>query len=195
MRVWTIQPLEVFNNLMKDGVYICDKTKSSYLSDELFQDTFTNAYNWLNEKMIEKIGNPPEGVEYPVWAWYKRYNKHKKPDLRNVGLGTPGEDSVCIELEIPDSDVVLSDFDAWHSVLNNWYIDDSTNEKEYDEMQARVDALPRETKKKEIKKSWNKIFDISYLDTDWRANGIFVQATFWILKKEYIVNYWKFKAR
>ncbi len=39
-------------------------------------------YEWLISQMIKRIGPPPEGVVYPVWAWYKQNGKRKKTDLR-----------------------------------------------------------------------------------------------------------------
>ncbi|MEW3584057.1 DUF3841 domain-containing protein, partial [[Clostridium] symbiosum] len=37
---------------------------------------------------------------------------------------------VCIEFEIDDNKVLLSDFDGWHFVLSNGYYDQSGSEDE-----------------------------------------------------------------
>ena len=39
---------------------------------------------------------------------------------------------VCIELEVPDHDVLLSNEDMWHVVLNDGHYGNAINEQEYD---------------------------------------------------------------
>ena len=54
------------------------------------------------------------GVTLPVWAWYQWEGVRKKPDLRKErwANGFEGEEFVCLECDIPDEEVVLSDFDS-----------------------------------------------------------------------------------
>lgn len=191
MKLWTIQPIEVFNLIEETGVYRCNENFSSHLDCE----SFVNAYNWLSKKMEIKVGPAPEDVKYPVWAWHTRNGKRKKPDLRESGYTRRGREMVCIELEIPDELVLLSDFDNWHCVLNKYYYGDSTNEEEWTKEQEWLDSLSQEERKKEIESSWDKIFDTRYIKNDWFSNGLFIQATFWELKKEYIKNFWVFTAK
>ena len=100
---------------------------------------------------------------------------------------------MLIEVEIPDNKVVLSDFDNWHSVLNGTYsYTQTTNEKEFDEVYEWLQSLPEEQRSQEIRHSWESIFDISIWDTDFSRNGIWVQATVWELKKEYIRKVYPF---
>ncbi len=65
--------------------------------------------------MRKKIGEPPEGVAFPVWAWYMWENVRKKPDLRRErwGNGFQGDRFACMEIDISDEKVVLTDFDEW----------------------------------------------------------------------------------
>ena len=130
MRLWTIQPIEVWEELNKKGYFICNPIKANYISDKEWN--FKEAYDWLVGQMEYRIGRRPNGVSYPIWAWHTRDWQHKKPDLRNIGLGNKGEKSVCIEVEVPDNQVVLTDFDVWHFVLNKWYFDDSYSEEEWE---------------------------------------------------------------
>ena len=61
MILWTIQPVEVYELIQETGVYHCDFEKSIF--------TFCKKqYDWLVRRMKDKIGPPPEGVSYPVWA-------------------------------------------------------------------------------------------------------------------------------
>ena len=124
MILWTFQPLEIWEQLQKAGIYRCDPA---------FADPdFIRAYGWIARKMRERIGPPPEGAGYPVWAWHTQRWKHKKPDLRRERwhCGPGNEMYACIEIEIPDSQVLLSDFDEWHCVLNGCLVSDTEEENE-----------------------------------------------------------------
>ena len=133
MKLWTVQPQEVISIIEKTGEFICDETKSD--------KDFRKAYEWIAKEMDKRHIVHPEGLVLPLWAWHTRDWKHKKPDLRNIGLGTPGEKSVCIEFEIDDLQVLLSDFFAWHSVLNGGFYNDSHTEAEWNEKDAWYEAL------------------------------------------------------
>ncbi|MBO4290777.1 MAG: DUF3841 domain-containing protein [Lachnospiraceae bacterium] len=178
MILWSFQPVEIWDLLQKQGLYRCDPAQ--------IDPDFVDAYNWLVKKMKEKIGLPPEGVEYPIWAWYIQNWKHAKPDLRGERwhYGNGGELYACIEIEIPDKDVLLSDFDNWHCVLNRFLI--SETEEEDEQQDAFFETLPESEKKSFMEKNWERIFDIRPLDNGWTSRGKWVQAVFWELKKEQI---------
>ena len=190
MVLWTIQPSEVYAAIETEGIYRCDSRRV-----DMLESFFGESYRWLVKQMREKIGNPPDGVEYPVWAWYKRNGRRHRPDLRRTGFGTRGDKLVCMEIDIPDNQVVLSDFDAWHFVLNKIYLDDSTNETEWNANNAAFDALPPEQKQEAMEKSWNRIFDIEPVDNGWARRGFYVQATFWELRREQIKTIQPFTCR
>jgi hypothetical protein len=145
--------------------------------------------------MEYRIGRRPNGVSYPIWAWHTRDWKHKKPDLRNIGLGNKGEKSVCIEVEVPDNQVVLTDFDVWHFVLNKWYFDDSYSEEEWEKLHAKYDRLDRDVKEKVKIQSWQKVFDISPFQNEWCQRGRYIQATFWVLYLKDVKDVRFFTAR
>ena len=186
MRVWTIQPVDVMEEINRKGFYVCNPDKAMYISDP--EVSFKDSYDWLVKEMYKRVGSAPSGVSYPVWAWYSRDWKHKKPDLRNAGYDTPGTRCVCIELEIPDNEVLLSDYDLWHYVLNKWWIDDSTCEEEWDRNQDWFDSLSVDYREKLKVDSWSKIFDLTPVNTKWMCKGRYIQATFWVLCKENIVD-------
>ena len=114
MVLWTVQPTTVVEELEKEGVYRCNPQKAPCLSD----GSFTNAYRWLVKQMYTIIGNSPKGINYPVWAWYITDKKHQRPDMRKSAFRV-FEPSCLIELEVPDNEVLLTDYNAWHCVLNN----------------------------------------------------------------------------
>lgn len=183
MRLWTIQPIEVYQELMNKGVFSCNPNKSKYLSDIDFIQ-MRESYDWLVTQMDKRGIVHPEGINYPIWAWHTRDWKYKKPDLRNSGFDTKGKKCVCIEFEIPDEKVLLSDFDEWHNVLNRMPIDSSSNEKEFDEFYAWYDTISQFEKEKYMIESWNQIFDLTPINTKWRSKGKWIQATFWQLRLE-----------
>ena len=193
MTLWTIQHIEVLDEINKFGYYVCNPDKLDFISDEMI--SIKNAYNWLVVEMEKRIGKKPNNVIYPIWAWHTRDWKYKKPDLRQCGYGTPGKQYACIELEIPDKQVVLSDFDIWHYVLNDWYFDNSFNKIEWDNKHAYYNSLSFEKKLKERVKSWQEVFNITPYKSDWFCRGRYIQATFWVLQSNQIKKIQYFKAK
>ncbi|MBU5255781.1 DUF3841 domain-containing protein [Tissierella praeacuta] len=118
---------------------------------------------------------------------------HRKPDLRYSGHG---EQMACIELEIPDNNVLLSNFDLWYYVLNNWYIGDSINEEELDAEWEWLDELSSQEKQDVIEKSWDKIFSIKKpLNNGFNSSGKYIQGTSWKLKLNEVRKVQIFNAR
>lgn len=94
MRLWTIQGIEIYEQLERDGVTYC--TKPSWGVD----DKFMYGYHWMAEQMRKRIGEPPiDGIEYPMWAWYQYDSAKKKKPPRNDCVcpfgGVPGENGEC----------------------------------------------------------------------------------------------------
>ncbi len=188
MKVWTVQPVSVWEQFERDGIFRCDENKSENGED------FKRAYAWMIEQMDKKMPHP-EKCTLPMWAWYRYDWKNKKPDLRKSGFATPKEKSVCIELDIPEEEVLLSDFNAWHYVLNYSWFDDSQNEEEWEKLHEWFDGLSGEEREKLRIESWQKIFNIEPFENDWYSRGGYVQAVFWEIKKEYVKKVQHFTAR
>ena len=180
MILWTIQPERVYELVQREGVYRCDLRKSG------MEDYADPQYNWLVEQMKKRIGPPPEGVKYPVWAWYQWRKGRKKPDLRwERWYCTPkGARFFRLEIEIPDDKVLLNDFDAWIIILNDGLI--SYDEEEDNKLDKIYASLPPEAKKKMRNKNWERVFDLTPYNTEWMLRGECIQATFWELRKEQI---------
>ena len=175
MRLWTFQPKEVYDILIKKGIFTCDPLKSTMIE---FED-FKRAYEWLTAQMVKRIGSPPAGVSFPIWAWHTTYWKHQKPDLRRSEFRNYSKPMVCLEIEKPDKDVLLSDEENWHLVLNDSYIADS--EEDFDNFYNHPSEIEKEL-------SWEKIFDVSPFENGWSRKGMFVQATFWELSLSEVVR-------
>ncbi len=191
MLLWTIQPYCVYELLRLKGIYRCNPELSSFLDTE----EFVNAYEWISKKMKEKIGNSPEGVKYPVWAYYCVEGEHKRPDMRKIAFKVDKK-SVLLEIEIPDSDVLLTDHTLWHCTLNDSinykanYIDDISDE-EWERLteieEDYYNSLSKENQRLYKEKSWEKVICSK------KHNLKYVQATFWELKKSQIRKVWVLK--
>lgn len=189
MRLWTIQPEEVYEILKKDGIFTCNQELAVYGED------FKTPYAWMTKKMDERKIPHPNNLTLPIWAWHTRNWKHKKPDLREAAYDKRGTKAVLLEVEIPDKEVLLSDYDEWHFVLNNSWIDDSENEEEWEELHEKFDKLPFTEREKLKKESWNKIFDVTPFESEWRTKGRYIQACFWELKLENVKKVQHFVCR
>ena len=187
MILWTCQEEAVYNELLKTGVYRCDLNLSS-------MKDCCEKYDWLVRQMKQRIGPPPEQVTYPVWAIYQQSDKHRKPDLRRERweFGCDGERFACIEIEIPDRDVLLSDFDAWCMLLSDFLMSDT--EQEGCCLAARYEALSPCEKRRMKEKNRERVFDLSPLNNGWARRGYEIQATFWELRLEQVRDVRFFRA-
>lgn len=177
MILWTIQNAIAYEKMLQTGALRAD---SNYISDELFRDS----YLWMAEQMKKRVGPPPEGVTFPVWAWYQWEGSRKRPDMRTHGRnwaekGTP---IVLLTIDVPEKFVLLSDFDYWHCVLNNIEIIFPFDEN----------AIYSEEEKK---KSWENIFDIECSFDDEINPILSTQATIWEVKSEWVKKVEHFKSR
>lgn len=120
---------------------------------------------------------------------------HRKPDLRRSEFNMFHGNMVCIELEAPDDEVLLSDEEYWHHVLNNSYISSALTEDEYDEESEWYDQLSQNEQERLKRESWGEIFDVEPLDNGWYYKGRYVQATFWELRLDQVMNVRYFKGR
>ena len=191
MRLWTIQGIKIYEQLKREGIAYC--TKPEWGDDELF----VYAYQWMAKQMRQRIGEPPiKDIEYPMWAWYQ-YDSAKRNKPPRSPLEVSEGLSAYMEIELPDNELLLSDFSAWHHVLNQLPLDDyDAISKETHRMAdaaghhlqfAEYDKLLQER----IEKSWEAVFDLNRRDDvigkQHRRNRS-IQATFWALKQENIVS-------
>lgn len=138
MIIWTMQPYEVYQKILEKGIFYYDPQLSSCLKGD---DDFQRAYRWMIKQMENKIDPAKEKNCYPIWDWYRsRDHKHQYPDFRWI---RDFPDEVCIELEIPEERALLSDFEGWHFVLNDWYYSDATNQVQWNWQREWFDSLSK----------------------------------------------------
>jgi hypothetical protein len=123
MKLYTTQPIEVWNKLQEQKILIADAMLGEHIDQEYAEkngfsiedDSFYAAYSWMKEQMEHRI--PGYQGNWPWWAW-----THKIDIRSERHLYPKGEEFVMIELEIPDEKVLCSCFEGWHSVLNRRYL-------------------------------------------------------------------------
>lgn len=107
-----------------------------------------------------------------------------------------------IEFDIPKDKVLLSDFDAWHCVLNKRFL--SLTEDEDNAFAAelqRAEAQDRwpysESFRSRVVSSWQRIFDLEVGEEGWwgAPSERSIQATFWQLELPQVRHVDKFIAR
>jgi hypothetical protein len=191
MRLVTIQDKAAYDDLCATGILRC----KDELAEWLHEDSFCAAYGWLAEQMKQRIGAPPQGVSYPIWAWYLLDGKPARIDLRKTEFNNYCGEHCALTIDVPDEQVLLSDEENWHFVLNNSYFSGATNEADYNASVSWFDALPANEQCEEKRKSWSRIFEIPPFENDWHRQGCYVQATFWELRKEQVITARRFIGR
>ena len=192
MKIWTLQDCAILDDLAEYGVAYCNQR--SWLCDE-----FSIMYDWMAKQMRSRIGEPPLAkVQYPLWGW-AQYTSQKSPKTPNgpAMLASNKTQSVNIEAEIPDKEVLLSDFILWGSVLNGWNI------LKNKELEKRIDRFVKDNDcgyvfnsypddiKDQIIDTWDRVFDFGIRDKAYggrHKRNRAIQATFWQLKSDYIIS-------
>lgn len=209
MILYTSQPLFVYELLLQGRTWTASPFRKGRDEDSATDDiVYRPAYDWLVQEMRAK-GIHPEtpSTAYPIWA-YHHWNgiAQKKPDLRSSGIRcfAAKQEQVLITVDVPDDQVLISDYDGWHWVLNNWYFgsesecDDFTRRCEAKGVNRWSDALRQDEElQREVIRSWSGIFclqrsadvlEIKLLDNQ-------TQAVFWELKPEYVKAAVRFQER
>ncbi|QHT70041.1 DUF3841 domain-containing protein [Rhodocytophaga rosea] len=125
---WTIQYKEAWEQAKHKGIL----TGNAAWAIEGYE----KAYQWMIGQMVKRLA-----CEwcFPVWVWTER------PDLRRRWDSEKGKVFILLQAEIEEKRVLLSDYHAWHSVLNNSPLEVYEGEK--------ID----------LQESWERIFDMELL--------------------------------
>ena len=129
MKLWTFQPVEIYEQLKKDKVITANPLKGSHYNEETTSSGFVipgfkNQYTWLEQQYSKRIKNG-EPCGHLWWAWTEKH------DLRQSRTQYP-DGFIYIELEVPDNEVLLTYFDGWVSgPLNGGFVSRSNWEDYY----------------------------------------------------------------
>jgi len=166
-------------------------------ADPQFVDPYMlPAYRWMAAALARKAGPPPRGVKLPLWAWVKR------PDLRTAAQLPRGRKGVVLELELQRSQILISDFERFHAVLNRHYLE--LNQADDDRFERAVVRAGRDewpftpALKKRVEQSWRRVFfrRRGAGEDYWGpAEEAVQQAVFWELPRDAVVSRREFVAR
>lgn len=164
MKLWTIVPEAAWRVLNRLG----SLRAAEHVSDR----EHVQAYEWMSLQMIERLGHTSMGSRLPIWAWYQyRDAERKRPDLRSSGHLPRGSVGYRIEFNMADHEVLLSDFDTWHYVLNYWHL--PASKADHTTFQSRYgsgvhyswdDQPSLKSVRKVIQQSWMRIFNLGWHD-------------------------------
>lgn len=141
---WTLQTVEAWEQYKKLG----------YLEGASAHAVYPNEYQWIMQQMKKRL--PNYNGEHPIWLWVK------KPDMRQTGHFRGGTKCVRLTVELDETDVLISDFEDWHCVLNNWFCSD--NEKEDIAFEQGLLNITKED-------SWERIFALHRIrDPEWHGH-------------------------
>lgn len=131
--------------------------------------------------------------------------------MRKAGYAKRGDKIVQLTIDVDMRDVLLSDFDLFHYVLNYWYLplgeeDDIEFEKEFtsagyswgDLSDTQIESEAMLLLREKIIKSWDRIFDLSKEDDGWLYGKLCnksIQATLWQIKFEQVKKVEMFIAK
>ena len=103
------------------------------------------------------------------------------------------------------SEVLLSDFELWHYVLNYQYLPLSMKDsRRFDDiLEAQGSRTPSDVPGRArsfhcaVRKSWTRIFDLNWSVPDIASNfgQKAIQATFWNLRRDRVRGFTIFRAR
>lgn len=171
IRVWTVQHRDAVAAAERRG-YLSGDHGRGFDADDFDADGrpvrngFAHAYGWMRDRMAEMV--PDFSGDHPVWAWLKRPSTRPAVWRQDAGAA-----SVLVSAAVPRCRLLLSDFDGWHAVLNNWYLGRTEAEEEAVEAAGGPSPAEREA-------SWARIFDLGRPRTAeeirWRGHPTFIQA-------------------
>jgi Domain of unknown function (DUF3841) len=185
MRVWMITAAALYTQLEGERIL--------YVDPALAEKYFEKAYAWMRGQMAVRL--PHYEGHWPWWAWVRPPCGHARPDLRarqpyhnGWPMGTP---CVRLGLDVPDDDLLVSNFDMWHAVLNDSPLVSS------DEAWDAIDALPEADRRAAREATWLGIFAVDEPpDPYWHGSKPpVIQACFEVLRLADVREVTLFRAR
>lgn len=189
MTLWTIQVAEFYNQLIEQGYAYCPGI------DDFSREYMIYPYNWMAGQMRKRIGEPPlHEIEYPVWAWYQYMGGEQKKPLKVKSALSCGNSEhgyeMLLELDVPDNEVLLSDFLMWHIPLNHSDYLVRPRSRRFMRMMKRCwrnrfSEYPPELQEI-LYRSWERIFD--FRPKHKSSYNKAIQGTLWWVRKEWLVS-------
>lgn len=160
---YSFVPLAVLQELQETGKIIPRPVYYKGMGEDDYQ--FQRAYQWLHRQMLARGIASLGDRSGMFWMYVKTPYGLGKPDMRYrlYKRFVDNGNMALLTLRIPKERVLVSDYDGWHWVLNNWYLHDDTVE-DFDQTHDWLD-LVRTVNHKKLQRlreqSWLHIFDQS----------------------------------
>ena len=117
MRFWTRQHEAVWDELQKTGQYIVKKEYIEAKNDTI-SEFYLKLYEWYT-KAARKYIDIPEVLKYPIWL-----------SVSEDMILQPTEHAIIFEVEIPEGEYLICNFDKWGYRVNYFYVPlDEADEK------------------------------------------------------------------
>ena len=145
VRIYSVQDLGAWEAAQQRGYWT-----GSYEHITAEEHNYLKPYEWMREQMAKRI----EGYsgDFPMWGFFLQ------PNMRRRCFFT--EPTVMLVADVPRGRMLISDFDWWHTPLNNWYC--ATSEEEDDAFDAHHQGgVGPSTVNQVMRDTWERIFDLS----------------------------------
>lgn len=144
IKIYTFQHIDVLKVLEKEGVFYPKERNIFKNPDD--RKWFGSSYNWMKNQMNQRLDN--YSGETPIWGWIEQPG--------NISVRKSfGANQVRLTANVDRNRVLLSDFDLWHAVLNNYYLSLTSAEEE------RIDSGKVVVSQEDKEKRWEYIFDLT----------------------------------
>ena len=179
IKVWTKQHESIIKTLDDQGRYVA---KKEFIYKDLGEHAHLvlETYDWLVKNSPNAISKP-EDAEYPIWV---SFNKD--------ATMLPSDKFLILELTINLDIITMININKWGAILNYSYIpaneEDEKRHKNILEQYNVSDAQAFMSQfypqiKKEIKSSWDRLFDDSITLGNNNCYG-----NIWEVKKEWVTR-------
>jgi hypothetical protein len=166
MRLWTVQPAAVWDQLRRDGRVCVDPTRVNA------KGWVHPQYAWLARQLRRRIRGSDGRLPWFAYC--------TNPDLRWVRHSRPfGSREVRIEIEPPEGSFVAFPCWAWHAVFTRAYLThDAAEARDWHRrltaagLTGETDPLPRPFRA-ELEASWRRLFDPALPARSWRRADTF----------------------
>lgn len=151
LKLWTFQPISLWTAIQSSHNLTVDPSMVPTHNREW--------YWWMKSQMNIRLSDYTG--KYPWWAYASR-----KPDMRSWNFQFPQGTGVCLELQLSPNVVLLSDYETWHAVLNQYIAytraEDEAWERSLLQSQQYAGFFSGNIKRM-MEASWERIFDLDGL--------------------------------
>ena len=185
MKLYTFLSKEEFDTLNTKGYLTCDESRTEPYYKEAYDFMADN----LEKKYSKKNIDLKEYIVYPRWAWYSWMNNRDILSCEEFLKNYQGY--YLVICNIPDEQVLLSDYDNWHHCLNYMYLSSTDEEEAEIESMRENNEADKDEMYNLMHKSWLRIFDPEFpnrwiIEEDCHS----LQAVFWVLYKSQVEEWY-----